>query len=86
MIDHDAPGGPRIANAYGERTALDFDGTEIHPRSIADVFSSFARANFRVDALLEPMARRGRTPSPFWIDTMNVLPATLIVRGRKDGV
>lgn len=86
MVDHEATGEPRIANAYGERTALTFNGTEVHPRSIAEVFSSFGRANFRVDSLLEPMARRGRTPSPFWSETMNLLPATLIIRGRKDGV
>jgi SAM-dependent methyltransferase len=86
MIDHEAVGGPRIASAYGERTALTFDGDVVYPRSIAEVFSSFARANFRVDALLEPMAHRGRTPSAFWTEIMNVLPATLIVRGRKDGI
>jgi SAM-dependent methyltransferase len=86
MVDHETAGDPRIANAYGERTALTFDGNVVHPRSIAEVFSSFARANFRVDTVLEPMARRGHTPSPFWSETMNLLPATLIVRGRKDGV
>jgi hypothetical protein len=34
------------------------------------------RANFRVDALLEPETRSGRA----------IVPSTVIIRGRKDGV
>ena len=44
----------------------------VHPHSIATVFSAFHRANFRIDALLEPMG-----------DTA-LLPGTLLVRGKKD--
>jgi len=25
-------------------------------------------------------------PSPFWTETMTLVPATLVVRGRKDGI
>ena len=41
----------------------------LHPRTVADVFASFARANFRVDTLLEPPVQH-ETPSPFWSETM----------------
>jgi SAM-dependent methyltransferase len=55
------------------------------PRSIADIFGGLARANFRVDALLEPepvAAPRSR----FWVDAMARAPMTLIVRARKEGL
>ena len=55
------------------------------PRTISGIFSGLARANFRVDALLEPeppAAPRSR----FWVDAMSRAPATLIVRARKEGL
>lgn len=75
MLDHEPGTGPRVARRYGENTPQDVDGVSIHSRSIAELFSSFARANFRVDALLEPEARSGRS----------VVPSTVILRGKKDG-
>lgn len=76
MLDHDPSTGPRVARRYGENAPQDIDGVEVHARSIAELFSSFARANFRVDALLEPEPRSGRS----------VVPSTVIMRGKKDGV
>ena len=35
--------------------------------------------------LLEPAVEHDE-PSPFWTETMTLVPATLVVRGRKDGV
>jgi hypothetical protein len=58
----------------------------VYPRSIADVFSSFGRANFRVDALLEPIGEKSTQPSPFWAEAMRAVPPTLIMRGKKEGV
>jgi len=76
MCDLDGTTRPSVARRYGENTPREIDGVDVYPRSIAEMFSSFARANFRVDALLEPDARSGRT----------ALPTTIIMRGRKDGV
>lgn len=73
-VERESTGGPRIVRRYGDREPLSLGDLTIHSRSIADVFSSFHRANFRIDALLEPMG-----------DTA-LLPGTLIVRGKKDGV
>ena len=73
-VERESLGGPRIVRRYGDRTPLALGELEIHSRSIAEVFSAFHRANFRIDALLEPMG-----------DTA-LLPGTLIVRGKKDGV
>ena len=76
MLDHDPMNSPRLARPYGEDMPPDIDGLEVYARSIAELFGSFSRANFRVDALLEPEARSGRA----------IVPSTIIMRGRKDGV
>ena len=70
---------------YADRSPISVGEERVHPRTIAEVFSSFARANFRVDSLLEPPVQHDE-PSPFWTETMSLVPATLVVRGRKDGV
>ena len=58
----------------------------VHPRTVADVFAAFGRANLEVDSLLEPVARPADPPSPFWSESMTLVPATLVVRGRKLGI
>jgi SAM-dependent methyltransferase len=55
------------------------------PRTISDVFTGLVRANFRVDTLLEPEPRAAPR-SRFWVDAMSRAPATLIMRGRKEGL
>jgi SAM-dependent methyltransferase len=84
MLDDTEPGPPRVVRAYADRSSRAVAGTRVHPRTIADVVTSFGRANFRVDALLEPPVQHDE-PSPFWTETMTLVPTTLIVRGRKDG-
>jgi SAM-dependent methyltransferase len=85
MLDDSEPGPPRVVRAYAERASRPIGEDRLHPRTIAEVFSSFARANFRVDTLLEPAVEHDE-PSPFWSETMTLVPTTLVVRGRKDGV
>jgi SAM-dependent methyltransferase len=85
MLDESVPGPPRVTRAYAERSSIAVGAYRLHPRTIAEVFSSFGRANFRVDTLLEPAVDHD-VPSPFWTETMTLVPATLVVRGRKDGV
>jgi SAM-dependent methyltransferase len=62
----------------------DASGEEV-PRTISEIFGGLMRANFRVDALLEPQPPAAPR-SPFWVDAMSRAPATLIVRGRKVGL
>lgn len=85
VLDESEPGPPRVVRAYADRRPLSVDGIRVFPRTVADVASSFARANFRVDTLLEPPVDHDE-PSPFWTETMTLVPATLVVRGRKDGI
>jgi SAM-dependent methyltransferase len=84
-LDDSVPGPPRVVRAYADRSSLPVGEDRLHPRTIAEVFTSFSRANFRVDTLLEPAVDHDE-PSPFWTETMTLVPATLVVRGRKDGI
>ena len=86
MLDESVQGAPRVSRSYGDQTAIRMSGQRVYARGIADLFSSFGRANFRVDSILEPMAAGDARRSPFWIDSMAKVPATLILRGRKDGI
>jgi len=85
MVDHNGFGPSRIQRAYGDGGEHEIDGITMTTRSIANIISAFGRANFRIDALLEPYARAD-TAGAFWSETLNIVPAALIVRGRKDGV
>jgi SAM-dependent methyltransferase len=85
MLDDTEPGPPRVRHPYADNGSRPVGDDRVHPRTVAEVFSSFGRANFRVDALLEPPVEHD-LPSPFWTETMSLVPATLVVRGRKDGI
>ncbi len=54
-------------------------------RTIASVFTSLTRANFRVDTILEPEPDRAGPRSKQWSEAMAWVPATLIIRARKEG-
>jgi SAM-dependent methyltransferase len=56
-----------------------------HPRTISEVFTSLTRANFRVDAVLEPEVPEDAPRSQSWADLMQAVPATVIFRARKHG-
>lgn len=86
MLEESVTGTPRVARPYGDPRPIDVGGRAVQARGIADLFTSFGRANFRVDTILEPAAQPSSRPSAFWADSMNQVPATLILRGRKDGV
>jgi len=75
--------------SYFDNTPVPFEtvagrGAE-HPRTISEVFTSLGRANFRVDTLLEPEPGSGPR-SAFWEDTMSDVPATFVIRARKEGL
>lgn len=56
------------------------------PRSIAEVFTTLTRNNYRVDVMAEPMADMGRPPATSWADVLRYVPPTMILRGRKQGL
>lgn len=56
------------------------------PRTISALFTSLGRANFRVDAVLEPQPATAGPRSSGWVDSMRYVPATLILRARKQGI
>ena len=90
----------RIVDAYGNPPILRrsyYDHTPIpwvvgaetgtdHPLTISDLFTSLSRANFRVDTILEPEPVKGSPRSRHWTEAMRWVPATLIVRARKQGI
>jgi SAM-dependent methyltransferase len=62
----------------------DASGAEVS-RTMGEIVTGLVRANFRVEALLEPQPRAAPR-SRFWVDAMARAPATLILRARKLGV
>lgn len=74
---HDAT--PYVVDRIGDRV------TDV-PRTISTVFTSLSRANFRVDQLLEPPARRDQVPDDRWTPAMDWVPPTLLLRARKQGI
>jgi len=65
---------------YGGRCGLE------HSHSIAQVFTSLSRANFRVDVLLEPEPPATGPRSDYWTELSQWVPTTLLVRARKQGL
>ena len=72
----------RVQRSYWDPAPI---GADI-PRTIGALFTSLGRANFRVDMLLEPEPVSGGPHSRGWVDAMRYLPATLIIRARKQGI
>ena len=87
----DAVGNPPVVRrSYFDRTAIPWVvGAEAgadHPLTISDLFTSLSRANFRVDTVLEPEPLKGAARGRHWTEAMRWVPATLIVRARKQGI
>jgi len=89
MLDPRAADPLRIVRSYDDPSpisrAVGADEVTDHPRTIAEVFTSLTRANFKVDTLLEPMARPASGRSPWFADVMRHVPATVVFRARKQG-
>ena len=74
-----------MTHPYLDRTPRADGEAVVYPRSVAEIFGCFHRANFRIDAIQEPAPVDGPR-SPFWSEAMRRVPATLVVRARKDGL
>ena len=55
-----------------------------HARSFATLFTELARTGFRVDTVLEPQPVD--SGGPHWSPAMEQVPATLVLRARKEGI
>ncbi len=79
----------RIQRSYWDPAPIsgtDPAGRADVPRTISTLFTSLGRANFRVDTVLEPEPPPRGPRSSGWVDAMQYVPATLIVRARKQGI
>lgn len=82
------PGGPEPLavrrSAFDEEPfAHDDPRHGTHVRSVGALFTELGRAGFRVDHVLEPAPTSGG--GPHWSAAMAKVPATLILRARKEG-
>ena len=79
----------RVRRAYWDTAPLPpgVEGGAVDvPRTIGSLFTALGRANFRVDAVIEPEPIAGGPRSSGWVDAMAYVPSTLIVRARKQGI
>jgi SAM-dependent methyltransferase len=90
MLDPAAPDPLKLTRTYWDPAPRPWETTQTsgydHPRTVGDLFTSLARASFRIDVLLEPEPEADATHSPYWSTTMAWVPATLLVRARKEGL
>jgi 2-polyprenyl-3-methyl-5-hydroxy-6-metoxy-1,4-benzoquinol methylase len=71
----------RMTRRFRDRTPLGEGPLLTYPHTISDLHAGLARANFRVDVLLEPESSSGpwRSALTGWV------PSTLVLRARKEG-
>lgn len=89
MLDPAGADPLRVVRAYDDATprTWELDGRDVvdHPRTFADLFTTFQRANFRIDQVIEPTASGQTGRNPNYADVMRTVPATLLLRARKQG-
>lgn len=90
MLDPAARDPLRLARTYWDMAPRPWETDQTtgfdHPRTLSDIFTGLGRANFRVDTILEPEPSADAVHSPYWSTTMAWVPATLIIRARKEGI
>lgn len=89
LVDAGSADPQRIAHSYFDRAPRPWQierrsGVE-HVRTFADLFGGLYRANFRIDAVVEPEPV-GPPHSRWWSEVMHRVPSTMIVRARKLGI
>lgn len=90
LVDRTADDPLRITQSYFDHepqpwTSADASGYE-YPRTIGDIITSLSRAKFRLDTLLEPEPASDGVHSKYFNIAMHWVPATLIIRARKEGI
>ncbi len=89
LIDPSSNDPMRIRRRYWDTSPREFEvdrtsGAD-HPHTITAVFTQLQRSNFRVDTLLEPEPSQSPA-SQYYSEIMGWVPATLVVRARKEGI
>ena len=81
LIEQATDGSLRMGRRFRDQSPMGEGATLTYPHQLGDLHASLARANFRVDVVLEPESTSGpwRSPLTGWV------PSTLIVRARKEG-
>lgn len=89
MVDPTADDPLRIVRAYDDPTPLPWSSSAgeatDQPRTISEIFTGLTRTNFKIDTLLEPTAAAAGHRSPWFADVMRYVPATIVIRARKQG-
>lgn len=82
LIQQASDGSLRMGRRFRDSTALGEGPLLTYPHQIGELHAGLARANFRVDVLLEPESTSGpwRSPLTGWV------PSTLVMRARKEGI
>jgi SAM-dependent methyltransferase len=80
----------KLTRSYFDREARpwttdDAAGNE-YVRNVGELLTSLLRANFRIDTVLEPRPLTDATRSRYWTPAMELMPATIIIRARKEGL
>ena len=91
LIDDDDPDQPLlIRRSYFDRSSVNYDWEGLplsaHHHTFADLFTGLARANFRVDTVLEPEPATEGHRSAHWREVYRWVPRTLVLRARKEGI
>jgi hypothetical protein len=87
-LDPESGEPPRLARRYADAEPLAgrSEGVETeYAHTVGGLFTSLTRAKFRVDTFLEPEPATGVARSPHWAPAMAWMPATLVLRARKEG-
>lgn len=87
-LDPDGGEPPRLARRYADAEPLTgrTEGVEAeYAHTIGGLFTSLTRAKFRVDTFLEPEPLAGMARSSHWEPAMAWMPATVVLRARKEG-
>ncbi|HEX4866586.1 MAG TPA: class I SAM-dependent methyltransferase [Acidimicrobiales bacterium] len=88
LIDPDDPE-RRVRRSYWDTAPVAASGPDQPgdvPRTISGLFTALGRANFRVDMVLEPEPTTNGPRSRSWTEAMRYVPATLVIRARKQGI
>ena len=91
LVDPDDEVDPLLVRrSYFDRTVArsgdEWPELPAHHHTMSDLFTGLSRANFRVDMFLEPEPRQDGPRSAFWRDAARLLPPTLVLRARKEGI
>lgn len=86
LVDPDGPDPLAVRRSAFDEEPFAHDDPRhgTHVRSIGALFTELARAGFRVDQVLEPDP--DAPGGPHWSPAMEQVPATLILRARKEGI